>query len=64
MALASYEEYGAMAGERPSRFGRLCLRALAEGAISESKAAELLGIGIADVDNYMRGALPALAATG
>ena len=50
--------------ERPSRFGRLCLRALAEGAISESKAAELLGIGIADVDNYMRGALPAPAATG
>ncbi len=53
-----------MAGELPNRFGRLCLRALAEGAISESKAAELLGIGIADVDNYMRGALPALAATG
>ena len=28
-----------MAGELPNRFGRLCLRALAEGAISESKAA-------------------------
>lgn len=28
--------------ERPARFERLCLRALAEGLISESKAAELL----------------------
>ena len=59
-----YEEYGAMAGEFPSRFGRLCLRALAEGAISESKAAELLGIAIADIDDYMRGVLPSAAAAG
>ena len=59
-----YEEYGAMAGELPNRFGRLCLRALAEGAISRSKAAELLGIGIADVDDYMRGVLPSPAAAG
>ena len=59
-----YEEYGAMAGELPSRFGRLCLRALAEGAISKSKAAELLGIGIADVDDYLRGVLPSPAAAG
>ena len=59
-----YKEYGAMAGEIPSRFARLCLRALAEGAISESKAAELLGIGIADVDDYMRGALPSPRAAG
>jgi Zn-dependent peptidase ImmA (M78 family) len=29
--------------ERPQRFERLCIRALAEGAISESKASELLG---------------------
>ena len=48
----------AMAGELPNRFGRLCLRALAEGAISRPKAAELLGIGIADVDDYMRGVRP------
>ena len=47
-----------MVGERPNRFNRLCLRALAEGAISESKAAELLGIGIVEVDHYMRGMLP------
>ena len=59
-----YEEYGAMAGELPSRFGRLCLRALAEGAISESKAAELLAIGIVDVDDYMRGVLPSPADAG
>ena len=53
-----FKEYGAMAGELPNRFGRLCLRALAEGAITESKAAELLNIGIADVNDYMRGNLP------
>ena len=33
-----------MDGEQPSRFECLCLRALAEGAISESRTAELLGI--------------------
>ncbi len=32
----------ARASERPARFERLCLRALAEGFISESKASELL----------------------
>lgn len=32
----------ALERERPARFERLCLRALAEGLISESKAAELL----------------------
>ena len=59
-----YEEYGAMAGELPNRFGRLCLRALAEGAISESKAAELLDVALADVDDHMRGVLPSPAAAG
>ena len=38
-----YKEPWAMHGEEPKRFERLCFRALAEGAISESKAAELLG---------------------
>ena len=56
-----YEEYGAMSGEQPNRFQRLCLRALAEGAISESKAAELLDIAIVEVDMYMHGNLPAPA---
>ena len=53
-----YREYGAMAGESPSRFARLCLRALAEGAITESKAAELLEIKTVEIDAYMRGILP------
>ena len=53
-----YKEYGAMAGELPNRFGRLCLRALAEGAITESKAAELLKISIDDINDYMQGILP------
>lgn len=53
-----YKEYGARAGEFPNRFGRLCLRALAEGAITDSRAAELLNIGIADVNDYMQGMLP------
>ena len=50
-----------MPGEQPNRFNRLCLRALAEGAISESKAAEFLDIGIVEVDDYMRGILPSLS---
>lgn len=37
-----YGEPWAMNGEEPRRFERLCLRAFAEGAISQSKAAELL----------------------
>ena len=37
-----YREPKAMACEEPRRFERLCFRALAEGAISEAKAAELL----------------------
>ena len=53
-----YEEYGARRGERPTRFSRLCLRALAEGAITESKAAEFLDIPISDVEPYMRGTQP------
>ena len=53
-----------MAGELPNQFGRLCLRALAEGAISESKAAELLDVALADVDDHMRGVLPSPAAAG
>ena len=56
-----YKEYGAMPGEKPNRFQRLCLRALAEGAIGESKAAELLGVPLMDVDQYMSGTLPAAA---
>ncbi len=50
-----YKEYGAMVGDRPMRFKRLCLRALAEGAISESKAAELLDIPRDLVEHYVHG---------
>lgn len=41
-----YREPHAMSSEEPKRFERLCLRALAEGAISEAKAADLLGISV------------------
>ena len=41
--------------ERPKRFRRLCLRALAEHEISDSKAAELLGLRISDIDRIMVG---------
>ena len=41
-----YQEPYAMKGEKPRRFERLCFRALAEGAVSDAKAAELLGISV------------------
>ena len=49
-----YEEPFTMKGEKPKRFERLCLRALAEGAVSESKAAELLGISVRELDRRMQ----------
>jgi Zn-dependent peptidase ImmA (M78 family) len=48
-----YEEPHAMPQERPIRFYRLCFRALAEGAISEGKAAELLGITVYELNQVM-----------
>ena len=48
-----YEEPGAMPGERPKRFERLCFRALSEGAISEAKAAELLGHSVHELNRRM-----------
>lgn len=41
-------------GEKPRRFERLCLRALSEGAISESKAAELLGTSVRELNRRMQ----------
>ena len=38
-------------GNRSGRFERLCFRALAEGAISESKASELLEVSVHDLDS-------------
>ena len=48
-----YKEPGAMPGERPMRFERLCFRALSEGAISEAKAAELLGHSVHELNRRM-----------
>ena len=48
-----YREPWAMKGEEPKRFERLCFRALAEGAISESRAAELLGHSVHDLIQLM-----------
>ena len=48
-----YEEPHAMKGEEPKRFERLTFRALAEGAISEAKAAELLGVSVHELNQCM-----------
>ena len=48
-----YEEEFSMPGERSGRFETLCFRALAEGAISEAKASELLEIPVQDIDLLM-----------
>ena len=41
--------------ERPTRFRRLCLRALAEDEISKSKAAELLRLRVSEIEGIMVG---------
>lgn len=41
--------------EVPQRMERMCLRAVAEGAISESKAAELLSISVRELDRRLMG---------
>ncbi len=48
-----YKEPGAMPPEKPRRFERLCFRALSEGAISEAKAAELLGRSVRELNQLM-----------
>ena len=48
-----YQEPYAMPGEEPQRFERLCFRALAEDAISEAKAAELLEISVHELNQRM-----------
>ena len=48
-----YKEPWAMPGEQPMRFKRLCFRALAEEAISEAKAAELLGHSVHELNRRM-----------
>ena len=44
-----YAEPGPIAREQPLRFTRLCYRAVSEGAISEAKGAELLGITVREL---------------
>lgn len=39
--------------EEPKRFERLCYRALAENVIGESRAAEMLGISLRELDNRL-----------
>jgi Zn-dependent peptidase ImmA (M78 family)/DNA-binding XRE family transcriptional regulator len=50
-----YQEPGAIPpeAEQPRRMERLCFRALAEGAISEAKAAEILGISVRSLTRLM-----------
>ncbi len=48
-----YAEPDLMPKESPERFKRLCFRALAEGAISEAKAAELLGLTVRQLNQEM-----------
>ena len=55
-----YEEPYAIKGEEPKRFERLTFRALAEGAVSEAKAAELLGVSVREL-NWRMEEPPAVA---
>jgi Zn-dependent peptidase ImmA (M78 family) len=50
-----YKEIGALPPSRelPHRMQRLCFRALSEGVISESKAAEILGISVRNLTGLM-----------
>ena len=48
-----YPEPQPIEPERPSRFERLCSRALAENVISEAKGAELLGVSVCDLRERM-----------
>ena len=48
-----YAEQRPLPAEKPTRFERLCLRALAEDVISESRAAELLGTSVRELDRRM-----------
>ena len=45
-----YREPYARKGEKPRRFERLCFRALVEGAVSDAKAAELLGTSVHELN--------------
>ena len=48
-------EPNALPPEVPLRMERMCMRAVAEGAISEAKAAELLNISVRELDRRLMG---------
>ena len=48
-----FQEPNTMKREDPRRFHRLCFRALSEGAISEAKAAELLGTSVRELNRIV-----------
>jgi Zn-dependent peptidase ImmA (M78 family)/DNA-binding XRE family transcriptional regulator len=48
-------EPGTLTAEVPQRMERLCLRAVAEGAVSEARAAELLGVSVRELDRRLMG---------
>ena len=48
-------EPGTLTAEVPQRMERLCLRAVAEGAVSEARAAELLGVSVSELDRRLMG---------
>jgi Zn-dependent peptidase ImmA (M78 family) len=50
-----YDEPLPVAKERATRLSRLCFRAVEEGAMSESRAAEALGISVRELDRAMAG---------
>ena len=50
---APYHEPNPMLPENPRRFHRLCYRALAEGVVSEAKAAELLRFSVRQLNEAM-----------
>lgn len=50
---APYEELSAASTKTATRFERLCLRALAEDAVSESRGAELLAVSVRELGERM-----------
>ena len=48
-----FEEPYRLQGEEPQRFRRLCFRALSEDVVSESRAAELLGISVHELNRQI-----------
>jgi Zn-dependent peptidase ImmA (M78 family)/DNA-binding XRE family transcriptional regulator len=51
----SLSEPHRLPAEAPQRMERLCLRAVAEGAISEARAAELLNVSVRELDRRLLG---------